>query len=294
MECADIMRRQYSTDSDTSQGLSPKRTCRKDSAEEDCIGELSAGEEDSVSTMATTSEQGSQDTRDALLDIKKTLLDLKESQETMKKSLESRLEAVTSTITANINSLRDEIYVELGRLENKIKGVENKIVVLEEKQMDQIPKQDYPVETSVVIINWREEVDEDIQAKCTDLLQNKLGMRDMIPMQCVRLRSRNTKPGVVKLQFRSKQEKIDVLRKKHELRKLQPFKHVYIRSAQSHEERLMRQNLEFLMKELPNGNELRLTGNGRLVRKTDDSSQAEGPGSSQEGRGSSGGASNGV
>ena len=43
---------------------------------------------------------------------------------------------------------------------------------------------------------------------------------------------------------------------------------MYVRSSQSHEERLIRLNFETLMKEIPAiGDSYRLTGSGRMVKK---------------------------
>ena len=62
--------------------------------------------------------------------------------------------------------------------------------------------------------------------------------------------------------------KIDVLRNKHKLKDRQAdFKHTYLRSSQSHCERLLNLNMRTILDELPEGNQYRITGNGRIVRK---------------------------
>ena len=68
------------------------------------------------------------------------------------------------------------------------------------------------------------------------------------------------------MQCKSKEDKKAILEAKAELGK-NGFKKVFVRSSQSHEERVMRQNALTLLQYLPKGNELRITQSGRLVKK---------------------------
>ena len=66
--------------------------------------------------------------------------------------------------------------------------------------------------------------------------------------------------------------KIDVLPQKHRLKDPHSnFKRVYLRSSLSHCERLLQLNMKMIIEELPSGNQYRITGNGRLVKKGPDS-----------------------
>jgi hypothetical protein len=232
------------------------------------------------------------DQGNVLRDIQKALLEIKGSQEALRHSFDSRMEAITTSITQSIKDLRDDIYTELARLESRVKMVEERMESLDERQGWE---QEYPVETSVIVINLREEGNEDIGGKCEDLISNRLGLRDIKPVRCERLKSRSAKPSLVKIQLKTKQDKINVLRHKTELKKTEDIKRVYIRSEQSHEERLMRQNMEVLMKELPVGGNYRLAANGRLLkRENENEAEAQAPGGtgagSQPGEGSGSGA----
>ena len=261
------MIRQYSTDSDNSQGLSPKRACREEKSVE------AVEEEAAANTMDP----------DAVREIQLALRDIKSNQESLKNSIETRLDAMTGTIKA----LKDDLYLELSNLEKKVQKVEERLETLETRQ-----DVEYPVDTSVVVINLREDASENIEAKCGNLVQNALGLRDTKPVRCMRLTSRDGKPGVVKIQFRTKQDKITVLRHKGELSKMPGYKKVFVRSAQTHEERIMRLNIQTLLRDMPDGNSYRFTGSGRLVKKDDtedphqlqSSQQQQIPGSSQQGR----------
>ena len=52
------------------------------------------------------------------------------------------------------------------------------------------------------------------------------------------------------------------------------FKNIYLKGAQSHAERLIDLNFKTILKEIPDGNKYRVTGNGRIVRKDDTSPTA--------------------
>ena len=232
--------------------------------EADCITE-----ENSTSTSTSTSNMEGKE--DHIQEIKSMLLELKNSQDSFRKTMDSKLNSITNTVASKIDSLKEDLYLELGRLDTKVQKIEERLSSLEVQHQTE---EKYPVDRSIIVINMREEKDEDTEKKCTELIQNGLGLRDMEPVRCARLTSRDGKPGIIKVQLRSKQDKINVLRHKNELNKCTPYKRVYIRSAQTHEERLMRQNLQTLMRDIPNGNDYRFTGNGRLIRKTEASQAA--------------------
>ena len=85
--------------------------------------------------------------------------------------------------------------------------------------------------------------------------------------RATRTPERNNKPGVLKIQLKTRQDKIDVLRNKSNLRNSAEFKNVYLRTSKSHSDRLMELNMKTLLNEIPNGEQYRIAGNGRLVMK---------------------------
>ena len=85
----------------------------------------------------------------------------------------------------------------------------------------------------------------------------------------MRTPARDGSSGIFKVEFASKEDKIEVLRRKATLKQSHEFKNVYLRSSMSHTERLSQLNFKTLLSELPQGKDLRLTGNGRIIRKLD-------------------------
>ena len=72
----------------------------------------------------------------------------------------------------------------------------------------------------------------------------------------------------MKIELNSREDKITVLKRKKKLLESVSFKGLFLRSAQSHVERLIQLNFKTILEEIPSGNQFRLTGNGRVVRKT--------------------------
>lgn len=258
------MRRFHSTDSENSIIQSPKRACVEGS-------ETSIVDEDSGDSVDSMCDNNSPAT---LEEVRTLLRELKNGQESFRKTIDEKFVSFTSQVTDKIDSLKDDLYMELGRLNNQVTRIEERIQALEDREDK---RADFDVDTTVVVINMKEEREENVSEKCAQLIECGLGLRDIKPVQCKRLPGRDGKPGVVKVQLRTRQDKINVLQHKGELSKTQAYKRVYIRSSQTHEERLMRLNLQTLMNDLPNGNNYRFTGNGRLIKKTD-----EGQGSQQQ------------
>ena len=76
--------------------------------------------------------------------------------------------------------------------------------------------------------------------------------------------------GVFKIEMASQADKKVVLQHKKNLKNSSQFNKVYLRSSQTHAERLIHLNFRKLLEELPNGNEFRMTGNGRLIKQSTD------------------------
>lgn len=81
-----------------------------------------------------------------------------------------------------------------------------------------------------------------------------------------RLKPRGPKPGLIKAELGTVEEKIAVLRRKRQLSETEGFGNIYIQSAKSHTERLIDLNFRTLLREIPQGKNYYITGNGRMVK----------------------------
>lgn len=80
-----------------------------------------------------------------------------------------------------------------------------------------------------------------------------------------RLNSRiEGRPGLVKISFRSREEKVLVLRNKMKLKHSADYKRVFLRSSKSHAERLIELNARTVLRSLPNGRNFIVDASGRI------------------------------
>ena len=76
--------------------------------------------------------------------------------------------------------------------------------------------------------------------------------------------------GTDKCYIESVEQKVNVLRAKQKLKQSQSYKNVYMHGSKTHTERILELNAKTLLSELPNGNQYRVTANGRIVKKQPD------------------------
>ena len=227
----------------------------------------------------------------AMLDILMSMqADLKKSvdeQQKFRQSIEQRL----SNLEANINSkiageckaIREDMTMELVKVSDKIKSVEAKVHELRNEVSEDIgqlrnrvsclesgEKEAYNPARTIVATGVQYSRGEDIQKKAKELVDKVLKVKgQIVNVERTPIRDGN-RPGIVKIEFKTKEEKIEALRAKGRLSSSQTHKSVYIRSAQSHEERLLHQNTRVLLKEMGAEQRFRITGSGRLVPKNPD------------------------
>ena len=72
-------------------------------------------------------------------------------------------------------------------------------------------------------------------------------------VRAVRTPWRNNKPGIIKIELESVEEKIRILKGEKMLETKQGYKKVFIRGGKSHEERLIQNNIQEVLTLLPQG-----------------------------------------
>ena len=176
--------------------------------------------------------------------------------------IRDKVDNVSSRIVLHdhrISVLEDDMDNRVGPLERLV----NDVVVTQDNMKEMLDISDFPADTTVVAFGMTEKPTEDIKRETADLVQYGLGMVNCQIVNATRLPSKNGKPGLVKVQFRNKDEKIKALRCKRNLAEVDEYRRVYLRSSMSHTERLIQHNFQTIL----NGNTFKLTGNGRLVNK---------------------------
>ncbi len=175
---------------------------------------------------------------------------------------------VLNEVETRIKTARDELLVDIAGLTARIEALEGERDTAVADQSDIRAVAEFDPEYTVVAVNLPSPDDEDLTDTVSRMLQT-LDVDDDIVSRTHRLRGRDGKLGLVKVQVKSKNAKIEVLRAKRRLKDSGEFRRTYLRSSKSHVERLVDLNFRTILQEMPGGNQYRITGNGRLVKKTE-------------------------
>ena len=194
-------------------------------------------------------------------------------------TIKKELDVLKSSILTKkvITEVKDHIMLEVNLLGTKLETFEKNFKTLREDCDDKIKKletkllevevlnKDYDVDRTCVVTGVRYEHGENLLEKCKSLVHETLELPDIPIKQTKRTPMYDNKPGVVKLEFHSLADKITVLRKKQKLKDL--GSRIFIRSSQTHEQRLLQQHTMEILKMLGRENDFYINGRGRLVAK---------------------------
>lgn len=200
-------------------------------------------------------------------------------------TLQATVNGLENKLVANLRGLIREETKKFGNEIELMKGrMDNMEARFSELMGDSASGSDtFSCNRSVIIINLVELDHEDPVVVCQALFSQVLGI-EVTVTKAERLRSRNDRPGLIKCELTSLAEKITVLRNKRKVSNNDQTKDIYIARMKSHEERLIHNNVKTMLKELPNGNQYKFTGSGRLIHKSnedesgDDQPHGAGPG----------------
>lgn len=219
--------------------------------------------------------------------------DLQTGQKNMKEMFESKLDKLKSelvtTIDTKVGQLRDELLEDINRetsrtdqllttvqsIQTRIEKIENHPGLTGENGQDQpmnnpaihnpLNNPDITITASGLPVSE----DENLVQKANDLIR-ALGVQvsdNVHVTAAVRLpnyRTNDQRPGIVKISFRSTEEKVNVLRNKMKLRESEQYKNVYIKSSKSRVERIIESNARAVLRNLPEGRSLRVDATGRI------------------------------
>ena len=219
-------------------------------------------------------------------DMKKKLSDqskaLKDMQTSLTIKIESEIKDMQTTLNTKIEKeikgLETYIDQQVGQLSTRIGTIEGKLEILEAKENERAM---FNYDDTLVAINLPQEPNENIELKADDLIRNGLKVHGVRILRAARLKGRDGKPGLTKIQLHSLDDKKKLLQAKSNLKQCPLYKKVFIRSSKSHEERLAETNFRTILSMIPRGTNFMLTSNGRIVNKTTNNQQnrqrAQGP-----------------
>ena len=140
--------------------------------------------------------------------------------------------------------------------------LEAKIICLETNGLS--CRKEFDPEYTCVLTGCKLTPGEDLLQKCKTLLE-AIG-KNGTEIVCVkRVGNHNGKPGVVKIKLPSLKDKIEILKAKRGLKDLPQYHRWYLRSSQSHEQRLLQQHTTGILEQKDN---YFFNGSGKLIKKT--------------------------
>ena len=122
-------------------------------------------------------------------------------------------------------------------------------------------------ENSLIISNLpnRDRDEEDI---CALLYVGLcLDIEDFEIKKINRIKSNNESPGNLEVEFGNLKQKINILKKKRQLRYTNEYEHVYIRAFKSNQDIIMERNFSVILRNMPRLNDLMMASNGKIIRR---------------------------
>ena len=193
-------------------------------------------------------------------------LRLKCSVDSMNKKMCDTMAAQFTEIQKNVKEMQDQITLEFGHLTARMDTFETRLGKVEDIARN-IKVEPFSPEVTIVAFGVSQKDNENPKVVAEQLVQQGVGLQEIPVVRAIRLGSRNGKSGVLKIELASKENKIEVLQNKTNLALSQSYRSVFLRSSQTHAERLIQLNFKTILQELPNGTNYHVTGNGRLVRQ---------------------------
>ena len=253
-----------------------------DSSEDDLVFE------DVTDTLASVLEEGSApDTTETLKLQSKALLTTNNNMSNMFKLLndiktnQKKQQAENQKMNSNltrlvkqqekmlmeqkeeINELREDLEnLKLSTCDQKTEEIQQINTRLEKLENTNITP--FSPETSVVVYKVPYEPNENLQEKTKLIVEEGVEIKTVPVANVMRTPMRQGRPGIMKIQFNSLEDKLTILRNKGKLKeKAGWMKNVYMRSSKSHAERLLDLNFRAIADELGG---YYVTGSGRLMK----------------------------
>ena len=177
-------------------------------------------------------------------------------------------------IRANEVRMEDLLTKEIGGIHKDMAGLKHRLELIEKKPFDP--------ERTVVISGLKPVTSADDRSVVESIL-NRIGLSTVSIINVRRMNFRGRGPGLLKVELENEEQKIELLRAKMRFNDLEPD--CWIRSSQSHAERLNDVNMKTLLTIIPGGEKWKVTANGRLEEKDESAQFRMQGGFNRQGRG---------
>ena len=221
-----------------------------------------------------------QDMRDDLKAIRILIEGLKTSMETHRNYVDNKILELTTSFQLSCSENFRKCQVEIANIQGYVDAEIGRVVTrmdeLEQKVNKLDFKEEFEPDVSVIATGINFTQNEDIDDIAKKLVRQGLGLREeeCKVVRAKRMPQRNDqrgqrKPPLVKIELQSTTEKIKALRAKRNLKNFPEWERVFIRSSKPHVERLIELNFKTLLGMVDGGDNWKITGSGRIVKKDD-------------------------
>ena len=179
----------------------------------------------------------------------------------IKDTLSNKIQQSQNEMIKRINEMDTSFSRDISVINTRIDNVESQV-------QDMVAGDNYNPDRTLVVTKLNEEPGSTVFDQAQALVRDGLGLATQV-VRAKRLQGRNGNPGIVKVELPSLEKKVEALRRKPNLQSQRRYERVYVRSSQSHEERVAQSNLKVIVDAIPElRGRYRFAGNGRIVDKT--------------------------
>ena len=224
----------------------------------------------------------------ALDTVLKELKEIRSGQTKLKNSFENKIDELGKKLSKDLSEkceeLKTEFKKDMDAFNTRVDRVEERITQLEiqgtaanQSLSDPLENTNLTIVATNVFQHPEEDPIETAKALVTAMGRDNSNARiasQVTVSAAKRLPNRNQRgPSLLKISFLTLEEKKYILRNKSLLKNITGYERVFLRSSQSHMERLLHMNFRTVLDKLPWGKDNRLIASGRIVEKNMDNRQ---------------------
>lgn len=237
---------------------------------------------------------------EAISKMDEKLENISRGQQSMKDSVENKLNKLSEQIGDECKKVTENLMIEITQVKDQVMNIDKKVYDMDKSLNDDIiglrarlerveetasdREPEFNTERTIVVCGIRYSEDENVMEKARIFVHNGLCLNlDLV--NAMRTPMRESRPGILKIEFANKEDKIEALKQKRQLKDHPSYRNTYARSSQSHLERIKSINTIILIRELGLDEKWRIAGNGKLVTKDNNNGEPRADDNEQEGRG---------
>ena len=223
-----------------------------------------SAEKTRVSEDSHTSTEKAGVSQDSNTLILQKLASIDNKIDSMGQAINKKIEDLERLFNTKVDEIGEEMETEINCIKSDVADITRKMEAKEKFDLDR----------SVIVRGMPviEGEDEALLQRSIERMFSRMGPSVNVQIKHIlRFQSKTPlKPGIVKVELFSLDQKICVLRAKASLRRFPEYRSVFVSSSKSHVERLCELNFKTILGLFPEGKNVQITRSGRIVEKSVD------------------------